>query len=420
MSISKKIVNNKKRILLTVIALIEIIVLLVSVTYSWIPTKKNATVSSGETLSITADAGLKIQYKNSYNGIADIGNTTLYQASSIDGRRIFFPTIGGIKSNNNTTEMCFREGAVNDVNSRYISVDFTIRADDAQQGAYMPIWFDGNNTYVKHNNSTYNTDAIRVAFYENNGEAPQVFAPNVSSGQTRTVTAVESVNLGSGAPQTAEQTAKSFETNYFINESNTSNALFLLNPNEVKHITMIVWLEGADPKCTKNLLGKDLEISVNLKGATLPQQSITQPSDDETIRIFFENKYSWDIDTSVNATAGNPTAINIYYWGHIGSDDVDNLAFPGLVMKEYVVQGSSKQYYYADIPADVTGVIISQAGYDGDNRIEIDATSKNETYMNYDDGLIKDKMVFFFVPPTNDKERSKGWYQGPPNNKLKE
>ena len=133
---SKSQKSNKFRIspLIAVIALIEVLVLIGVVTYAWFVFAESNTVDSG-IITVSPDSGLKIDfadanqndYINVWNYLKDF---SFEPATSVDGRNIFFPTSGTFE-NDSTNNIRFREGTVNDVNSKYISIDFTLTNTDA-------------------------------------------------------------------------------------------------------------------------------------------------------------------------------------------------------------------------------------------------------------------------------------------------
>lgn len=408
--------KKSRTALFAVVALIEILVLLMNVTYSWVPSQEYAGVI-GNDLSITASSGVKIQCEGNYSGNVQLNNYTLSQATSVDGRTIFFPTAGKSTKNNNTNEMKFREGNASDVNNNYICVDFTIRADDASAGKTMPVWFDGDHTYVKKNGSESGTEAIRVAFYENNGSTPQVFAGNTAKGQQRAYSPVNAINKAQGGTPrviTDNQQAKAFGDNFFVSETQTGNALFVLQPSEVKHITMIVWLEGTDAACTDALLDTVLNLRVRLRGAVSEEPV-------NTVRIFFKDNHDWASQS-----------LRIYYW--YGGSGGQPIAFADAPLMNKYMEASGNYYYY-DIPITYLGRPIGGFNITKGNdnnirdryRITADRSvvntsgSKNNKESENDtdcgiflgEDLIRDGIVFYSQTGEQDDKR-KEWYQGPP------
>lgn len=378
-------VKKKKRkrvnhLFLSVIALVEILVLLMNVTYSWLPEKEGAKLDAADGFSITADSGLRISYGDDYSGNILLKDYVLEEASSTDGKNMFFPTVG--RTGNTTNTMKFRKGTVNDANTKYISVNFTMRADAGAAN----VWFDPENTYVKYKGTEEAATAVRVAFYENNGKDAQVFAPGLSKKEQKTSPAVVSADAnGTPTTGTASQVAKSFAANYFVNET-TDTALFKLRGNEVKYITMIIWLEGTDPDCTADISGEDLDLHIKFSSEKIAFV--------QTIRIFFEDRYNWYKD-----------GINIYYWFENGEI---NAPYPGVDMKSY---NGSTRFFYMDIPEDTYGIVISRGKtetlYNG-YKIE-----SNLYYTDINDpkyGILIDNIIFYRTREEQGDPHTKEWY----------
>ena len=116
--------------LIAVTALIEVVVLVVVSSFAWFYLSENKEVNIG-TVSVDADSGLDIDFK--YAKEDDYINIWNYvdkdfkfqPVTSLDGRNVFVPTSGTFDKTN-TSEMIFREGTVNDINSKYINIDFSL------------------------------------------------------------------------------------------------------------------------------------------------------------------------------------------------------------------------------------------------------------------------------------------------------
>lgn len=162
--------------LIPIIAVIEVIVLIGASTYAWFAISANKTANTG-LITVDADSGLDIDFKyantsdtiNIWNYIDD--DFTFEPATSIDGRNIFFPTSGTFNETD-TNNIAFREGTINDVNSKYLSIDFELTNTSND---IMDVYLKNSSHFtVKDNNTDVASKALRLAFYPNDGSKGDV------------------------------------------------------------------------------------------------------------------------------------------------------------------------------------------------------------------------------------------------------
>lgn len=189
---SKKSTTKKRtyRIspLIPVIAVVEVLVLIAVTTYAWFFVQASKEIGSG-TISVAADSGLDIDFQ--YSNVDDyiniwnyVGNDFTFEpATSLDGRTIYFPTSGTF-DNDTTANTVFRDGTVNDINSKYLSIDFELtNTSDYDQYVYL------NNKSYFHvqnvNSDAYEESrALRLAFYQNDGNSGNVGSSLLNSGSS--------------------------------------------------------------------------------------------------------------------------------------------------------------------------------------------------------------------------------------------
>lgn len=186
---SKKSTSKKRTYsvspLIPVIALVEVLVLIAVSTYAWFYIRASKIIGSG-TISVAADSGLDIDFQ--YSNIDDYINIWNYvgsdfafePATSLDGRTIYFPTTGTF-DNDTTDTTVFRDGTVNDINSKYLSIDFELtNTSEYDQYVYL-----NNNSYFRVqevNSDAYEESrALRLAFYQNDGNSGNVGSSLLSS-----------------------------------------------------------------------------------------------------------------------------------------------------------------------------------------------------------------------------------------------
>ena len=174
---SKKVNKFKTTPLIVVIAIVEVIVLIATVTFAWFKLAENNSVDSG-LISVAPDSGLKIDFhdanKSSYINIHNyLHNFTFEPATSLDGRNIYFPTTGTFEKDD-TKDIVFREGTVNDCNSKYIAVDFTLTNSDPVNS--KQVFLDNSSTFNIAGSGAANPSgkALRIAFYQNDNKSGKV------------------------------------------------------------------------------------------------------------------------------------------------------------------------------------------------------------------------------------------------------
>lgn len=176
-SLSQKLNKFRTSPLIIGVAVLEVIVLLCMCTYAWFIFAENNTVST-DVISVEPDSGLEIDFneanENDYINIWNYLNEFQFEpVTSLDGRNIFIPTTGTFNSTN-TANMTFREGTVNDMNSKYINIDFTLTNTGVED---MPVYLSSKSffkLYDPQTGSEVNSKAIRIAFYQNDGSSGKV------------------------------------------------------------------------------------------------------------------------------------------------------------------------------------------------------------------------------------------------------
>lgn len=180
---SKKSTNKKRTFsvspLIPIIAMIEVLVLIAVSTYAWFFVQSSKVIGSG-TISVAADSGLDIDFQ--YSNVDDYINIWNYvgsdfkfePATSMDGRMIYFPTSGSFNQTN-TRDLVLRDGTVNDINSKYLSIDFELtNTSEYDQYVYL-----NNNSYFHvldraNEEEAQESRALRLAFYTNDGNSGNV------------------------------------------------------------------------------------------------------------------------------------------------------------------------------------------------------------------------------------------------------
>lgn len=243
--------SKKLRLILSVIALVEVLAIAVGVTFSWVEGGNKGTVKGNEIVISSGSNLTMLQNGNNTNSIS-IPVCTLEETSSSDGRNYFFPM--GDNKTNKTNTMTFREGTASDKNQKYISIDFDLIANSNAADVYL-----GAGTIVQSKNKNL-MNALRMSFSTNDGTTPVVFKPNQMPGITASYSPIVAIT-SEGVPTTATANTKSYGDYYYEGET-SSTPLFEIGKDETKHITLSIWLEGT-AFSSDDIANQDLSIYID-------------------------------------------------------------------------------------------------------------------------------------------------------------
>lgn len=286
--------NNTKKVTTSYVALFLVLSIFAVSTFSWFTIRDTATIDS-ETFSLESAAGMRVNKGEEIRNTITVKQAKLKEASSVDGRNMFFPVDRGYGDKGqsvDTSEMKFREGTVGDKNNGYIYSDFTLTGqtggqvevyvksykvqvhnrntnkDEVYDGA-THITVDSNNkpsTYLAYQNPC----PIRIAFIRNSAEASTVIDPTaIIDSYADECQAVSSVN-SLGSATTTKAKGRSFSDYYF----GTGAPLFTLDGLKSQNITMVAWLEATGENCDA-YEGQDVSITVELESNWKDMEYVT-------------------------------------------------------------------------------------------------------------------------------------------------
>lgn len=266
----KKRKSKKFRISMTIMALVEIVALIATVTFSWIEGGYNGDITSPD-ITITTGSDLTMYYGGNVTNSIIIPQCTLEETSSADGRNFFFPLAEN--KTNLTSSMTFREGTADDENKKYVSLDFELVGGDNATDVYL-----GAGTIIQSTNANL-INSLRMSFLTNDNNAPKVFSPKQMPGVSgQYFSPITAINESGNATTTNVNTEAYGD--YYYNGDN-SNVLFHLDANQTKHITLVLWLEGTEFS-TADVADKELSVYVEF----------TTNIDDLTKYNFVDNTHS--------------------------------------------------------------------------------------------------------------------------------
>lgn len=377
--------NNTKKVTTSYVALFLVLSIFAVSTFSWFTIKDTATIDS-DPFSLESAAGMRVNKGEEIRNTITVKQAKLKEASSVDGRNMFFPVDRGYGDKGQsvgTSEMKFREGTVGDKNNGYIYGDFTLTG---QTGGQVEVYVKSYKVEVKNKNtgntevydgathitvdgnskpSTYlayqNPCPIRIAFIRNSAEASTVIDPTaIIDNYADECQAVSSVN-SLGSATTTKAKGRSFSDYYF----GTGAPLFTLDGLKSQNITMVAWLEATGENCDA-YEGQDVSITVELESNWKDMEYVT-----------FVDKTKGDADNDENTElrwVGNAGCFLVmtYY--------DENFANPkSVVMSESKSDGNKPIEWIAYLPKDkITNIsfmryskVKEKIKLDGTNDVEV-------------------------------------------------
>lgn len=243
---------SRNNLILTVVALIEIIAIMVVSTSAWVET-----ISTVEISSVSGKIEPKRYTTAKFDGTEDeldltayfneSGNVHLASASSADGKNFFFPKI-------NTSPVKYRKGTVNDINVNYIS--FSVIIDATESAGDLKFYFDSDPSILVGDAETYNS-SIKLAISK--GNETKIFSKAEAADPAVTE---ENDTAGSRVAPTTYTFAE-------YAGINATTPIFQVDYGTTTEVTFTLWLE--DPDMSSNYTGSSVQIN-NLKLITDTEQ----------------------------------------------------------------------------------------------------------------------------------------------------
>ena len=270
---------NLKKISTSYISIFLILLLLLSTTLAWFTINDTAYVDS-DTFTMESVSGLRVNDGEDLKNEIKIENMILSEASSVDGRNMFFPTTGTFTSN--TSEMTFREGNAGDKNVNYCYKDFDLKGDSGVTYVYIKSYsvtvdrvvngetvhevFDGSTkiTYDSHgvpiDQERHAECPVRMSFIDDSANEPLVLDPSaLINSYVNKYNAIDSIDEN-GKATTKESNAESFSDYYF----GTGQPIFTLVGQKPLNVAMVVWLEGTSDACDQ-YVGQNISVDIELE-----------------------------------------------------------------------------------------------------------------------------------------------------------
>lgn len=283
---------GRKKLAISYVSLFLVFTLVLVTTVAWFTVKDTASINS-QAFSLESSAALRVN-----DGQEDLSNHLvvkgfkLEEASSVDGRNMFFPSEGNFKDS--TSAMKFREGTAGDRNKTYVYKEFKLNADSDMTNVYVKGYnikivsadgktvlgkFDGS-TEIKYNDKgvpvdqkVYDPCPLRLAFITDSSKTPTVIDPSALIDEhAKNYNAVSSTNMN-GSPATKLSSCKTFSDFYFY----SGESLFTLLGQKPLDVTLVAWFEGAyeDRSVYDKYAGASVTIDVELESNYNDMEAIT-------------------------------------------------------------------------------------------------------------------------------------------------
>ena len=282
---------GRKKLAISYVSLFLVFTLVLVTTVAWFTVKDTASINS-QAFSLESSAALRVN-----DGQEDLSNHLvvkdfkLEEASSVDGRNMFFPSEGNFKDS--TTAMKYREGTAGDMNKTYVYKDFKLNADSDMTNVYIKGYnititsadgnvlgkFDGSTEIIRDDKGVpvdqkvYDPCQLRHAFITNSSKTPIIKYPNaLFDAHAKNYNAVSSTNMN-GSPATKLSSCKTFSDFYFY----SGESLFTLLGQKPLDVTLVAWFEGAyeDQSVYDKYAGASVTIDVELESNYNDMEAIT-------------------------------------------------------------------------------------------------------------------------------------------------
>ena len=273
-----------------------------TLTFAWF-TKKNTAEIETHLLEFQSASSFRINKDKTSSNKITIPAFTLDEASSVDGRNIYFPL--GASFSGNTADMFFREGNKGDENVHYVYKDFQLKGTSGNTPVYIKSYeikveaadpeHDAGVNATYHDQLTVGYDSqgrpnsqtipcdncpIRLAFIADSGVSPVVIDPSAQVvdyvDNSHAVALIDNQGVPevrNTYPDTSNNNVgnnwNSFATYYYGN-----TPLFVIPGGETLNVTLVIWLEGTLPNCDK-YIGKKLSVDIDIESNFADMDTIT-------------------------------------------------------------------------------------------------------------------------------------------------
>lgn len=233
-----------KTIVLSVVALIQIMLLITGTTFSWVETISSLALTGGGKIDNPVKTVANIGSGSGYDKALDLdayfkkaGNVHLSTCSSADGQNFYFPIVG---DNNN-----YRQSTVNDRNVNYIGYNLKVVNKENKSKDFK----FGNIPSIKIGNEAVTDNRVRIAITVVDG-ATNVTKIFSNKGDTENVVAATDGKL-------SKTTVNAFDK-YTNSDDKVTLPVFSIPANSSKEVKISLWLQ--ESKGSNNGDNGDVEV----------------------------------------------------------------------------------------------------------------------------------------------------------------
>lgn len=285
----------------TYVSLFLVCVLTMTSTFAWLTVRNSASLFT-DLLRMESSTGLSINDGESITNKIILDDFKLTEASSVDGRNMYFPVSG--LDGSTTSNLAFREGNAGDKNIHYASKNITLVGVTDPTNIYIKsynITVKGNGFEEVFDGTTHLADTdgdgiydtqlhhekcpVRVAFIEDSEDTPRVFDPTAIIQQH--VDDYDAVSfIDANGKASVQRTSNRSFSDYIF--SFNSEPLFQISHSDSIDLTMVAWLEGTGENWDR------------YADATISVEVVLESNYSEMVPVQFVDKTSGDDDPGKN------------------------------------------------------------------------------------------------------------------------
>lgn len=237
-----------KTIVLSVVALIQIMLLITGTTFSWVETISSLALTGGGIIDNPVKTVANIGSGSGYDKALDLdayfkkaGNVHLSTCSSADGQNFYFPIVG---DNNN-----YRQSTVNDRNVNYIS--YNLKVVNKEKNKSEDFKF-GNIPSIKIGDKAVTDNRVRIAITVDG--ATKIFSKNAAT-----------ENVVAATDGTLSETKVNAFDEYTNSDKNVTFPVFSIPANSSKEVKISLWLQDSNGGNNGDVAVNDFTLVVSKK-----------------------------------------------------------------------------------------------------------------------------------------------------------
>lgn len=237
-----------KTIVLSVVALIQMMLLITGTTFSWVETISSLALTGGGIIDNPVKTVANIGSGSGYNETLDLdgyfkkaGNVHLATCSSADGQNFYFPIVG---DNNN-----YRQSTVNDRNVNYIG--YNLKVVNKEKNKSKDFKF-GNIPSIKIGDKAVTDNRVRIAITVDG--VTKIFS---NKDATEDVVAATDGTL-------SETKVNAFDE-YTNSDKNVTLPVFSIPANSSKEVKISLWLQDSNGGNNGDVAVNDFTLVVSKK-----------------------------------------------------------------------------------------------------------------------------------------------------------